>query len=290
MRLKDKLGDRANASSEIEYHGAFAELIGEEGRGVATIIEMVQHTRLDCTLAPAAYMRQAIANALWHTAHRTAFQKKLIDQPLMRRVLADMIIESEAATALSFRIARSFDQGGNPQERLFARVATPVAKYWLNKRVVNVSYEAMEAVGGGGYVEESVMPRIFRQSPLNSIWEGSGNVICLDILRAMQREPDSGAAFVADLEVARGANTLLDRAIDAVKTALATKPTETSARRLAEDMALALQGSTLAHNAPNFVADAFCATRLCERPNLSYGGFNAAIDTDGLIARAMPQS
>ena len=148
-----------------------------------TIIEMVQHTRLDCIIAPAAYMRQALANALWHTAHRTAFQKKLIDQPLMRAVLADMAMESEAATALTFRIAKSFDaQANNPMEAAFMRIATPVGKYWLNKRVVNFVYEAMEAHGGAGYVEESVMPRMFRQSPLNSIWEGSGNVICLDVL------------------------------------------------------------------------------------------------------------
>ena len=203
MRLKDKMGDKANASSEIEYHGAWAQRIGEEGRGVRTIIEMVQHTRLDCIIAPAAYMRQALANALWHTAHRRAFQKKLIDQPLMRAVLADMAVESEAATALTFRIARSFDaQASNPMEGAFMRIATPVGKYWLNKRVVNFVYEAMEAHGGAGYVEESVMPRLFRQSPLNSIWEGSGNVICLDVLRAMMREPESVAAFINEIESA----------------------------------------------------------------------------------------
>ena len=195
MRLKDKLGDRANASAEIEYHGAYAEIIGEQGRGVRTIIEMVQHTRFDCTLAPAAYMRQALANALWHTAHRTAFQKKLIDQPLMRSVLADMAIELEAATALTFRIARSFDESANESEAAFARIATPIGKYWINKRVVNLTYEAMEAHGGAGYVEDSVMTRIYRQSPLNSIWEGSGNVVCFDILRAIQRDPRSAAGI-----------------------------------------------------------------------------------------------
>jgi putative acyl-CoA dehydrogenase len=213
-RLKDKLGDRANASSEIEYHGAHAVMIGEEGRGVRTIIDMVQHTRLDCTIAPAAYMRQALAHALWHAAHRSAFQKKLIDQPLMRTLLADMAVESEAATALAFRIARSFDEAPNDtRAAAFARIATPVAKYWLNKRVVNFVYEAMEVHGGAGYVEESVLPRIFRQSPLNSIWEGSGNVICLDVLRAMARGPDSVAAFVGELEAAQGAYPLLDAAV-----------------------------------------------------------------------------
>ncbi|MDE2463900.1 MAG: acyl-CoA dehydrogenase family protein, partial [Alphaproteobacteria bacterium] len=183
MRLKDKLGDKANASSEIEYHDAFAQRVGDEGRGVRTIIEMVQHTRLDCAIAPAAYMRQALANALWHARHRRTFQKTLIDQPLMRAVLADMAIESEAATALVFRLAQSFDAATvSPMDAQFMRIATPIGKYWLNKRVVNFVYEAMEVHGGAGYVEESVMPRLFRQSPLNSIWEGSGNVICLDVL------------------------------------------------------------------------------------------------------------
>jgi putative acyl-CoA dehydrogenase len=288
MRLKDKLGDRANASAEIEYHGAYAEIIGEEGRGVRTIIEMVHHTRFDCTLAPAAYMRQALANALWHAGHRTAFQKKLIDQPLMRSVLADMAIESEAATALTFRIAQSFDESADESEAAFARIATPIGKYWINKRVVNLTYEAMEAHGGAGYVEDSVMTRIYRQSPLNSIWEGSGNVVCLDILRAIQRDRRSAEAFVAELENSRGANTLLDRAIDDVKVRLAGPPDEASARRLAETMALALQGAILVRNTPGFVSDAFCATRLCDHPGLSCGAAEAKIDIGALIGRAMP--
>src|SRR5205823_7825825 len=172
-----------------------------DGRGVRTIIEMVQHTRLDCAIAPAAYMRQSLALACWHAAHRSAFQKKLIDQPLMQTLLADMALESEAATALVFRIARSFDEAAaNPETAAFSRIATPVAKYWLNKRVVNFVYEAMEVHGGTGYVEESVLPRLFRQSPLNAIWEGSGNVICLDVLRAMRREPESVAAYVSEIE------------------------------------------------------------------------------------------
>ncbi len=222
MRLKDKLGDRANASSEIEYHGAYAQAVGEEGRGVKTIIEMVHHTRLDCTIAPAAYMRQALAQAMWHTTHRTAFQKKLIDQPLMARVLADLALESEAATALAFRIARSFDDGKSAA--LFSRLATPIGKYWLNKRVVNFVYEAMECHGGAGYVEESVLPRLFRQSPLNSIWEGSGNVICLDVLRALTREPETADALFAELDKARGAYTILDKAIDTAKQTWLTSP------------------------------------------------------------------
>lgn len=291
MRLKDKLGDRANASAEIEYHRAYAVMIGEEGRGVRTIIEMVHHTRLDCILAPAAYMRQALANALWHTAHRSAFQKRLIDQPLMRQVLADLAIESEAATALTFRIAQSFDDSEKSKEAaLFSRIATPVGKYWLNKRVVNFVYEAMEVHGGAGYIEEGVMPRLFRQSPLNSIWEGSGNVICLDVLRAMSREPDSVAAFFGELEQARGSDVRLDRAIDNAKDRLVPGQVhEGVARRVVEAMALALQGALLVRHEPPAVADAFCATRLGDRPGLAYGAADAKIDSDAIIARAMPQ-
>jgi putative acyl-CoA dehydrogenase len=288
MRLKDKLGDRANASAEIEYHGAYAEMVGEEGRGVRTIIEMVDYTRFDCILAPAAYMRQAVANALWHAAHRTAFQRKLIDQPLMRGVLADMAIESEAATALAFRIARSFDEGANESAAAFARIATPIGKYWINKRVVNLSYEAMEVHGGAGYIEDGVMTRLYRQSPVNSIWEGSGNVVCLDILRAIERDPRSAQEFIAELENSRGANKLLDRAIDGVKAMLTSPHDEAVARRLAETTALALQGAILVRNAPSFVADAFCATRLCDHPGLSYGAIEAKINVDAVIDRAMP--
>ncbi len=289
MRLKDKLGDRANASAEIEYHGAYADLVGEEGRGVRTIIDMVHHTRLDCILAPAAYMRQALANALWHAAHRTAFQKKLIDQPLMRALLADMAIESEAATALAFRIARSFDDSANEGSAAFARIATPIGKYWINKRVVNLACEAMEAHGGAGYIEDGVMARIYRQSPLNSIWEGSGNVVCLDVLRAITRDPRPAQELVAELEKSRGASRWLDRAIDDVKTRLAAPPDEASARRWTETTALALQGAILIQNTPGFVSDAFCATRLCDRPGLSCGALDAKIDVDALISRAMPQ-
>ncbi|HSM96608.1 MAG TPA: acyl-CoA dehydrogenase family protein [Rhizomicrobium sp.] len=290
MRLKDKMGDKANASSEIEYHGAYAQRIGEEGRGVRTIIEMVHHTRLDCVLAPAAYMRQALANALWHTTHRTAFQRKLSDQPLMRSVLVDLAVESEAATALTFRIARSFDESeAAGATTAFSRIATPIGKYWINKRVVNFVYECMEAHGGAGYIEEGVMPRIFRQSPLNSIWEGSGNVICLDVLRAMGREPDSVEVFVQEIEAARSADAALARTIDAVKDALAKPPAEAGARRMVETMALALQGAVLAKG-DNAVFDAFCATRLSGHPGYAYGAFDTKIDTDAILARAIPES
>ncbi len=294
MRLKDKLGDRANASGEIEYHGTHALLVGEEGRGVRTIIEMVHHTRLDCILAPAAYMRQALANALWHTMHRCAFRKKLIDQPLMRSVLVDLALESEAATTLAFRIARSFDESaGSEAAAAFSRIATPVGKYWVNKRVVNFVYEAMEAHGGAGYIEESVLPRLHRQSPLNSIWEGSGNVICLDILRALGRDRGSvktspADIFVAELDAARGGNVALDRAIVDVKERLARPSEEAGARRLAEVMALALQGAVLLKAAPSFVSDAFCALRLDDRHGLSAGAFDAKIDVDAILQRAIP--
>lgn len=290
LRLKDKLGDRSNASAEIEFRNAFAVMIGEEGHGVRTIIEMVQHTRLDCALAPAAYMRQALANALWHTAHRTAFQRKLIDQPSMRQVLADMAVESEAATALVFRIAQSFDQSSrSPTAAAFSRIATPIAKYWINKRVVQFVYEAMEVHGGAGYVEESIMPRLFRQSPLNSIWEGSGNVICLDVLRALAREPNSMVALLDELESARGAYGHLDAAIDGVRAGLSMSPSEANARRLVEDMALAMQGAILAVHGPAVVADAFCAMRFGGHRGLSYGASDAKIDGDAILARAAPK-
>jgi putative acyl-CoA dehydrogenase len=289
LRLKDKLGDRANASAEIEYHDASATMIGEDGRGVRTIIEMVQHTRLDCAIAPAAYMRQSLALACWHAAHRSAFQKKLIDQPSMQTLLADMAIESEAATALVFRVAQSFDEAGTGAEAAaFSRIATPVAKYWLNKRVVNFVYEAMEVHGGAGYVEESVMPRIFRQSPLNSIWEGSGNVICLDVLRAIQREPESIDAFMKEIETARGANRPFDDASVRLKERLAQPIGEADARRLVEQMALVLQGAELLRQAPSAIADAFCATRLADRPGIAYGAPAARLDENTILARAAP--
>jgi putative acyl-CoA dehydrogenase len=289
VRLKDKMGDRSNASAEIEYHEAYAELIGEEGRGVRTIIEMAQHTRLDCAIAPAAYMRQSLALALWHAAHRSAFQRKLIDQPLMRKVLADMVVESEAATALVFRVAQGFDEANSDQAAAaFARIATPIAKYWLNRRVVNFVYEAMEVHGGSGFVEESVMPRIFRQSPLNSIWEGSGNVICLDVLRAMAREAESVEAFVLELEAACGADAALDAAIARLKDRLARPSGEAEARRLVEQMALVLQAALLARHTPPAIADTFCATRLADQPGFAYGASEANMDTDAILARAMP--
>lgn len=292
QRLKDKLGDRANASSEIEYAGTWARMVGEEGRGVPTIIEMVQHTRLDCVVSPAAMMRQSVANACWHTAHRGAFGKLLIEQPLMRAVLADLALESEAATALAMRVARSFDDvaGEDPEPaRLFSRLATPVAKYWLNKRLPELVYEAMECHGGAGFIEEGVMARVFRQSPLSSIWEGSGNVICLDVLRAIGREPACVEALMDELRAGAGGDRRLDQFVAGIADRLTRPIEQRDARVLCESFGLALQGSLLVQHAPSFVADAFCAGRLADEGRC-YGTLPAGVDVDALIERARPQA
>ncbi|MEM9123584.1 MAG: acyl-CoA dehydrogenase family protein, partial [Pseudomonadota bacterium] len=291
MRLKDKLGDRANASSEIEYHGAVAWPLGEIGRGIPTIIEMVQHTRLDCTNGAGLLMRQAVAQALWHVSHRSAFQRKLIDQPLMRQVLADLLLEVEAATALTFRIARSFDEKGTDETAgLFARIATPIGKYCVNKRVVPVVFEAMECLGGAGFVEESILPRIYRQSPLNSIWEGSGNVICLDVLRAMARSPDAVEVVLAEIAQAKGASAAFDRALDDLKERLRPEAiTEQSARHLTEHFGLLLQASLLLRHTPAAIGETFAETRLGEgRGGASFGAFSKAVDADVIIERGSP--
>jgi putative acyl-CoA dehydrogenase len=293
QRLKDKLGDHANASSEIEYAGTWAQRVGEEGRGVRTIIEMVHHTRLDCIIAPAGMMRQAVANAMWHAAHRSAFGKVLVEQPLMRGVLADMALESEAATALAMRVARSFDESRGDDDlatraRLFSRLTTPVAKYWLNKRLPELVYEAMECHGGAGYIEEGVMARVFRQSPLNSIWEGSGNVICLDVLRAMGREPACVEAVVDERRAATGADRRYDAFVGELADTFAGPIEQADARRLCERLGVALQASVLLRHAPDFVADAYCAGRL-EGEGRCYGTLPAGVDVDRLIERAMPR-
>lgn len=278
MRLKDKLGDRSNASSEIEYHGALAQRLGEEGRGVATIIQMVQHTRLDCVIGSAQQMRGALAQALWHTAHRSAFQRRLIDQPAMAAVLADLAVESEAATALGLRLAQAFDEG-DP----VARLLTPIAKYWVCKRAPGHVYEAMECHGGAGYIEAGPMPRLFRQSPLNAIWEGSGNVIALDLLRAIGREPEGVEALQGFLAAQRGRDAAYDSWIDAIDLKSAH---EGNARLHVEQLALAAQAAVLlGWDSP--AAEAFCRLRLTPRGG-AYGAFDAVIDTRALIERAMP--
>lgn len=279
MRLKDKLGDRSNASSEVEYHGALAQRIGEEGRGIATIIQMVQHTRLDCVVGSASNIRAALAQALWHAAHRTAFQRRLVDQPAMTAVLADLAVESEAATALAFRLAQAFD-AGEP----LARLLTPIAKYWVCKRAPEAVYEAMEAHGGAGYVEAGPMPRLFRQSPLNAIWEGSGNVIALDVLRAIGREPESVDALRQYLDAARGHHSAYDAALDSLDF---VRPPEHQARNFVERAALLSQAAALICADVQPVAEAFVRLRF-ETPAQGYGASAATIDAAGIVNRAMP--
>jgi len=297
QRLKDKLGNHSNASSEIELHGAWAQMVGDPGRGVPTIIEMVGHTRLDCVIGAAAGMRAAVVNATHHTAHRAAFGKPLIEQPLMRNVLADLCLESEASTALAMRLARAYDEAssdareGNDDSdaQLFKRVATAVGKYWACKRAPNHAFEAMECLGGNGYVEESGMPRLYREAPLASIWEGSGNVISLDVLRALYRSPRSLEVFLAEVELAQGADARLDVHVERLKSQF-TDPTtlESRARRVVEGMALALEGSLLHRGAPPAVADAFCASRLSGDGGLEYGTLPAGTDFAGIIERSRP--
>ncbi|MEM9009665.1 MAG: acyl-CoA dehydrogenase family protein [Pseudomonadota bacterium] len=272
MRLKEKLGNRSNASSEIEYHGAWAERLGEEGAGVRTIVEMVHHTRLDTAIAPAGLMRAAVAEAAWWCRNRSAFQRRLIDQPLMTAVLADLALDVEAATTLGLRVARAFDESAaDPQARAFARLAVALAKYLSNKRCPVVTYEAMECLGGAGYVEESPMPLLYREAPLNSIWEGSGNVICLDVLRTLGREPEALPALVEELESARGADRRYDAALDAALARFKAPPREEDARQVVETLALLLQSALLLRHAPESVADAFVHTRLAGDRSLTTG-------------------
>ena len=262
-RLKDKLGNRSNASSEVEFDGASAWLLGEEGRGVPIIIEMVRHTRLDCIIGSSGLMRGAASQALHHARHRFAFGKRLIDQPLMQNVLADLVVETEAAMVLTLRLARMFEAGANDAERALARVATPALKYWLCKRAPTVVAEAMEVLGGNGYVEESPLPRLYREAPLNSIWEGSGNVMCLDVLRAVERERATVDALGSELALSRGGNATLDAHVAALVTALDDPDRgEAHARSLAGSIAVALAGSLLVRHASARVADAYCASRL----------------------------
>jgi len=283
QRLKDKLGDRSNASSEIELRGAWARLVGEEGRGVPTIIEMVNHTRLDCVLGTAAAMRAAVEQATHHAAHRSAFGKLLADQPLMRNVLADLCIESEAATLTALRLARAYDR----DETAFARIATAVAKYWVCKRGPGHAAEALECLGGNGYVEESGMPRVYRQQPLQSIWEGSGNVICLDVLRALRKNPETIAAFTAECREAVGPERRLDAWLSALERELLS-PEEVDARRLVERLGLALQASLLVRFGDAAVADAFCASRLAGDGGLAYGTLPSHVDAASIIERHRP--
>ncbi|AVZ76008.1 DNA alkylation response protein [Streptomyces lunaelactis] len=286
QRLKDKLGNRSNASSEVEFEGTWARRVGEEGRGVRTIIEMVAATRLDCVIGSAALMRQSVAQAVHHSAYRSAFGGLLIDKPLMRNVLADLALESEAATTLALRLAAAYD-ADTDEERAFLRLAVPAAKYWVTKRCTPTVAEALECLGGNGYVEESGLPRLLRESPLNSIWEGSGNVQALDVLRALQREPQALNAFLQEVGKARGADHRLDGAIKDLLTELADlNGIEARARRLVERMALVLQGSLLVRWAPPEVADAFCASRLGGDWGTAFGTLPHTLDLASVVERA----
>ena len=296
QRLKDKLGNRSNASSEIELDGAWATLVGEEGRGVRAIIEMVNHTRLDCVIGAASGMRQAVAQATHHANHRCAFGRRLVDQPLMTVVLADLALESEAATTTAMRLAGGYDRAGTDErEAAFGRLATAVSKYWICKRQPVLVAEALECLGGNGYVEESILPRLFRESPLNSIWEGSGNVICLDVLRAMIRRPASVDAFFDELTAGSGADRRLDSAVARLSATLRQvsgldgADVEARARTIVEEMALVLQGSLLVRHSPAFVADAFCASRLADGGGRAFGTLPAGVAVRRVVDRATPK-
>jgi putative acyl-CoA dehydrogenase len=277
QRLKDKLGNHSNASSEVELDGTWGSRLGDEGRGVRTIIDMVGATRLDCILGSTATMRDAVARAVHHARHRTAFGALLVDQPLMRNVLADLCVESEAATATALRLARAYDRG----ETAFARLGTAVAKYWICKRGPAHAAEALECLGGNGYVEESGLPRIYRQQPLLSIWEGSGNVVCLDVLRALRREPESADAYRDEVRLAGEPklDALVDRAL--------AREAEGDARLLVEELGLALQGSLLVRHAPAAVADAFLGSRL-DRRGLAFGTLPAGVEMLFIVERHTP--
>ncbi len=290
QRLKDKLGNRSNASSEVEFDRAFGWRIGEEGRGVATIIAMVNHTRLDCVAGSAALMRQAFAQAAHHAHHRRAFGALLADQPLMTNVLADLALESEAATTLLLRLAGAIDRQQDERESAFGRLAVALGKYWVCKRAPGMIAEAMECLGGNGYVEESILPRLYREAPVNSIWEGSGNVNALDLLRAVAKQPAALDAYLDEVALARGADARLDRASDALRGPFANRAAvpERDARRLVERMTLVLQASLLVRHAPPAVADAFCASRLGDDGGHAYGTLPEVANTREIVARAWP--
>jgi len=292
QRLKDKLGNKANASSEVEFEGAHAWLVGEEGRGVPQILEMGNLTRLDCSLGTAGLMRQALSLALNHTAQRSAFGKPLIDQPAMRNVLADLALESEASMALALRLARAFDATTDAHEALMRRLLTPVAKFWICKRGSHFAQEAMECLGGNGYVEsagEGVMARIYREMPLNSIWEGAGNIMALDLLRAV-RKGAMADAIAAELAPARGSNVAFDSFADSLPGRIDDATSETDARRLAQDVALAVQAALLMQHASEPVADAFIRSRLAGDWGYAFGTLPSSVDVDSIIRRAMPVS
>ena len=287
LRLKDKLGNKSNASSEVEFDGAYAQMIGEEGRGIPTIIEMGNYTRLDCAIGSSGLMRQAVAQATHHARYRTAFQKKLIDQPLMTNVLADLALEAEAAAVLTFRLARAYDESDEASLAL-RRVVTPAAKFWICKRAPYLTYEAMEVLGGSGYIEESIMPRLYREAPVNSIWEGSGNIMGLDMLRALSRTPNIGDVLQRELETSEPRlKTFTARLVKQLSAP--ERNDEGQARALTRDLILALQAALLVRHAPPAVADAFCASRLTEERGGVFGTLPRGADTRAIAERAAPQ-
>jgi putative acyl-CoA dehydrogenase len=291
QRLKDKLGNKSNASAELEYAGATGWLVGEEGRGVRTIIEMVTMTRLDCVLGSSANIRTALSEAAWHAAHRSAFGARLADQPAMAAVLADLALESEAATMLAMRLASAVDasRGGSGADAALLRLALPSAKYYVCKRAPMVVGEALECLGGNGYVEESGLPRMYREAPLMSIWEGSGNVTALDVLRAIGREPSTVEAVLAELDETAGADARLDARVATLRDELRS-PEPARARRIAELIALCLQGSLLVRHSPTGVAEAFCASRLGDESGRTLGVLPRGIDPQPLVERVTPRS
>lgn len=287
LRLKRKMGNVSNASSETELRGALAWMVGEPGRGVRTIIEMVSMTRFDCMIGSSAGQRAAVAQALHHCSMRSAFGKKLNQQPLMRNVLADLVLESEGSLALTMRLARAMDHRDDPHEDMLVRLCTAVGKYWICKRTPQHAYEAMECMGGSGVMEDSPFPRLFRESPVNAIWEGSGNVQCLDVLRAMQKTPEVVQAFFAELQRARGGNAHLDRWVTSLQSEFGNlNDLEYRARGVVDRMALALQAALLVQHAPAAVADGFCSGRLGAAGAGNYGNLPTGVDCGGIIGRA----
>lgn len=289
QRLKDKLGNKSNASAEVEFHAAYAQIIGEEGRGVANIMEMVRHTRLDCAVGSAGTLRRALVEIIHHCAHRKAFGKLLIEQPLMTNLLADLALESEAATALGFRLARGFDESESDESaKLLTRAATAIGKFWNCKRAVFAVGEALEVLGGNGYVEDSVLPRLYRDIPVNSVWEGSGNVQCLDVLRSMQKEPQAIEAVFSELDATKGANDFFDRFLLNLKDEFSNLDNlEFRARIIVEKFALCLQAKVLLKTAPDFVAEAFCISRLSNNNCLNFGTLPVGVKARKIIERSM---
>ncbi|WP_199135687.1 acyl-CoA dehydrogenase family protein [Delftia sp. ASV31] len=295
QRLKDKVGNRSNSSSEVEFEDAWGILMGEEGRGIPTIIEMATYTRLNCVLGSAAILRSATVQALAYARRRSVFGKQLAEQPLMRTVLADLALESEAALQIAMRLAQAYERGGDegdPLERAWKRIMTPAAKFWVCKRGVELTGEAMEVLGGNGYVDTGVMARLFREAPVNSIWEGSGNVMCLDVLRAISREPDGAQLLLQDLiDTAAGEPALLQQA-QSLARRLSGPPDqlEAQARRLVQDLVLLAQACLLRRHAPPAMADGFIATRLgAQQGAMVAGAFDpAGLDIAAIVQRALP--